>query len=312
MEIIGLLSVDDGLLCKKTVLGKQYQTEIDGVSVVIAFPGIPTAEHEDSMNYVGMSNPLPPPEKGKNLRHGAEKVFWGYPMHYPKFNSFIKHVLMLVECEDSEMQDIAQRLYSAVGKWAMSFTSFCKLCTKQHLNRERDDNEPRNLSLLSPNGYIQNNQPVCLHCQIHCDNEFLSDEQIRHAISFASSGKELLLEYQMLLSAYIARKDCQNRHAIIDACSAAEICLVNKIMSFCIEKNIDPDLLLKKYRSLGDRFRLVAKIDERFPISDYDGVIVSPRNDIAHNRDVYPSDEATDRLLAAVEQCLKYYHTTYY
>ena len=86
MEIIGLLSIDDGLLCKKIVLGKQYQTEINGVSVTIVFPDAPIAEHEDSMNYVGMSNPLCPPEKGKTLRYGKEKIFWGYPMYYPQFS----------------------------------------------------------------------------------------------------------------------------------------------------------------------------------------------------------------------------------
>lgn len=312
MEIIGLLSIDDGLLCKKIVLGKQYQTEINGVSVTIVFPDAPIAEHEDSMNYVGMSNPLCPPEKGKTLRYGKEKIFWGYPMYYPQFSFFVKHVLLIAECEESEMQDVAQRLYSAIGKWEASFTSFCRLCTKQNLDRERNDNEPHNLSLLSSEGYIQNNRPLCMRLQFSDDSEFLSDEQVQRAISFASSGKELLLEYQMLLSAYVARRKCQNRQAIVDACSAMEICLVNKIKSFCIEKDIDPDLFLKKYRSLGDRFRLVEEIDVHFPVFDYDRVIVSPRNDIAHNRNVYPSDEVTDSLIEEIEMCLKHYHTAYY
>ena len=233
-------------------------------------------------------------------------------MHYPEFNSFVKKILFLAECEESETQDVAQRLYSVIGKWEIAFTRFCKLCTKQQMARVKNENLPRNLVLLSPQGYIQNNLPAYLHCQLHGDGEFLSDEQIKQAITFASSGRELLLEYQMLLSAYAARKECQNRQAIIDACSAVEICLVNKIKSFSNEKDIDPDLFLKKYRSLGDRFRLVAKIDTCFPVSDYDNIIVNPRNNIAHNRDVYPSDEVTDKLLVAVEQCLKHYHVTYY
>jgi len=312
LELKGLLSIETGLLCKNTVLGKNYQTKIGDVPVVIVFPDVPTSEYEEVMNYVGMSNPLRPPEKGMNLRRGTEKVFWGYPMRYPEYNSFVKHMLLLVECEESEMQNIAQKLYSTIGKWEVAFTSICKLYTKQQMARDKNENVPRNLALLSSNGYIQNNQPVLLHGQLHGDDEFLSDEQIKQAIAFASSGKDLLLEYQMLLSAYVARKECQNRQAIVDACSAVEICLVNKIKLFSIEKDIDPDLFLEKYRSLGDRFRLVVKIDSSFPVSDYDNIIVSPRNDIAHNRDVYPSDEVTDKLLVAVEQCLKHYHVTYY
>ncbi len=312
MEIKGLLSVDGGLLCKKEVLGKHYQIEIAGISVEIVFPGAPISEFDNAMNYVGISNPLIAPEKGKNLKRGDKKVFWGYPLQYPVCNSFVEHILLLSECEETAVLEVSQRLYSAIGKWEIAFTSFCKLCTKQQMTRDKNENLPCNLILLSPNGYIQNKQPVFLCGQLHGDDEFLSDEQIKQAITFASSGKELLLEYQMLLSAYVARKECQNRQAIIDACSAVEICLVNKIKSFSNEKDIDPDLFLKKYRSLGDRFRLIAKIDTCFPVSDYDSIIVNPRNNIAHNRDVYPSDEVTDRLLVAVEQCLKHYHTTYY
>lgn len=312
MEIKGLLSVDGGLLCKKEVLSKHYQTEINGISIEIVFPGIPVSEFDNTMNYVGTSNPLMPPEKGKNIKCGGEKVFWGYPMQYPAYNSFVEHILLLSECEETDISEVAQKLYSAIGKWEIAFTSFCKLCTKQQMARDKNENVPRNLVLLSSNGYVQNQQPVFLCGQLHGDDEFLSDEQVKQAIAFASSGKELFLEYQMLLSAYVARKECKNRQAIIDACSAVEICLVNRIKSFCAGKGIEPNLFLEKYRSLGDRFKLAINIDEHFPVSDYSKIIVSPRNDIAHNRDVYPSDEVTDRMLIAVEQCLKHYHTTYY
>lgn len=313
MEIVGLFSFTTELLCKQEVLGNHYQTEIAGIPVEIVFPDDPKREHENAMEYIGMGNQLLPPEKGKDLMLGDEKIIWGYPVQYPNLNSFIKYVLMIVECESNAVGEVAQRLYSSIEKWETSFMSFCQLCTKQNLNRNQiTSNSTHNLSLLSKEGYIQNQEPTHIQVYLRSEDEYLSDDQVRQAFSFASSGKELLLEYQMLLSSYNAQKEGQNRQAIIDACAAVEVCLVNQIRIFCSEKHIDPELFLRKYRSLGDRFSLIAKIDAQFPFSDYNDVIVKPRNDIAHNRDVYPSNQVARALISAVEQCMKHYHTAYY
>ena len=73
-----------------------------------------------------------------------------------------------------------------------------------------------------------------------------------------------------------------------------------------------PEVLTEKYRSLGDRFNLVKKLDGSSPVFDCSSVIVRPRNDVAHNRDVYPTDECTDRLIEMVEKYLSHYNSSYY
>ena len=88
--------------------------------------------------------------------------------------------------------------------------------------------------------------------------------------------------------------------------------LITAIQDFCTTKGIDSEILISKYRSLGERFDLVKKLDNSFPNINYKNDIVKYRNDVAHNRNVYPSNGQTDTLISAVEQLLSHYHKNYY
>ena len=57
-----------------------------------------------------------------------------------------------------------------------------------------------------------------------------------------------------------------------------------------------------RYRSLKERFDLVKKLDNDFPNIDYVNDITKCRNDVAHNRDVFPSNETTTNLIISVER----------
>ena len=313
MKIKGPFTFSSGLLCKAEVLGKHYPAQIGGINVEIVFPCLPTKEHKELMNYVGMSNQLTPPDNVKIILWG-EEVIWGYPIQYPRYDSYVETVLLATECNDTDIDAVAHKIYTAVQKWQISFVSFCQLLTKQNLYRSTQAKDNHNcLTLLLSEGYIQNTQRQTICGHIHGDDTFLSESQIRLAIDFASSGKEMLFEYQMLLSAYKARHNGQNRQAIVDACMAAEICIVNKIREYCMMQNIKVKPFLKKNRSLGERFRCIARFDPTFPIKDYDNVIVNPRNKVVHySNGSPPNDHVTDRLMEAVEQCLRHYHTRYF
>ena len=313
MKGIGLLSIPGGLLCKKDVLGKQFPGTISGCNVSVAFPSLADSSGEESLEQVGMRNQLMPPSSGSMLTLGGEKVFWGYPMKYPQMNSFVKYVVLEVDYDESESNKIAQKLYADVEDWVLSFKRFLQILTKQQLERKAKASNPgNNLRLLFNGKYIQNQHPQVLHAHFYADSCFASPGDIEQALDFASSGKELFLEYQMLLSAYNARKSGKNRQAIIDACSAVEICLVNWITSYCNQKGFAPEVLTEIYKSLGDRFELVKKLDENTPTFDFRNTIVKPRNDVAHNREAYPSNECTDNLIEMVEKYLAHYHTSYY
>ena len=310
MYLKGVITLTKGLLCKQEVLGKSYHGTISNINVVISFPSPSIKDDKDTMNLVGMSNPLKAPSNGENLKHYDEPVFWGYHMNFPNMDSFVKSILLEVQLDENQT---SQDLYDNISRWENAVTSYCELCSKQHFERKIANQTGAGvLELISEHGYVQNNAPFRINGIIHSSSQFVSEQQISDAIKFASSNQELLLEYQMLLSAYESKKQNHNRQAIIDACSAAEIVLIKVIQDFCATKGIDSEILISKYRSLGERFDLVKKLDDEFPNIEYKKDIIKYRNDVAHNRNVYPSNGHTDILISAVEQLLNHYHKNYY
>lgn len=313
MKMIGLLTIPGGILCKKDALGQQFSATISGYNVNISFPSITDEEGNENVDCAEPFAQLNPPINGKTLRLGRENIEWGYPMSAPAMNSFIKYVTLEVDCNEFDSNELAQKLYGSIQEWTISFKQFLQLLTHQNLEQKSQVTNPgNNLQLLFNKKYIQNQHPQVINMHIYPDKIFASYNEIKKAMDFASSGKELLLEYQMLLSAYYARKEGKNRQAIVDACSAVELCLLNQINCYCNQKGLNPKILTDKYRSLYDRFDLVEKIDSNCPSYDFKNIIVKPRNNLVHNNNAYPTNECTNKLIEMVEKYLSHYHTSYY
>lgn len=310
-RIKGLLTLSEGILCKKEVLGQIYDAEIAGEKVKICFPKYPVVE--EGVAAVGSEYPLQPPEIGKTLRRGDKPLEWGRLLCYPSGDAVVELLALYADYEEKEDYNTAQNLYNNITKWEHAFIDYIILETKQ--NRYRDDNIKRescDLDLLADK-HIPNTRMPSITVHFFTEGDYYaSNEQIYGAIQCASSGKEFLPEYQMLLSAYEARSNNRNRPTILDACAAIEITLGKQINDYCQSKGIDPDILLKKYRYLSEKFELVKKIDDSFPEEDYKAIIVEPRNAVMHNKDVYPSDETTDKLIRCVEKYLEHFHVSYY
>lgn len=307
----GLLTLSQSIKCKKEVLGKSFDCEIEGISFQLCFPQYPVVDESDP--DIGISNPLLPPEIGAKWKREGEPLYWGYPMSHPEGNSCVELLAVSVVCDKKSVSDYARILYEEIQKWEHAFIDYLKLETRQGL--QRNPNKRRNscfLELMDDGGYIPDNKTITLYGVFPNADSFASESDIKNAISFADSGKELLLEYQMLLSAYEARRQNQNRRAILDACAAMEIVLVNQINEYCHSIGLHPDILTKKYRSLGDRIGLLSKINGSIPNKDYKKLVVNPRNDVMHNKEIYPSDAAIDKLVSCVEAFLGYFHSTYY
>ena len=307
----GLIHLSDSILCKKEILGLNFYAMIAGVEVVVSFPLYPKAVIENPLLGIGESNKLLPPENGIKW---SDKIEWGYPMQYPSGHSLVSVLSIVIENEENDFEKQAERLYAGIDKWSQSFLDYIKLDTKQNIERDRNISAKTcRLDLFNgKNEYIQNNPEMHLYLNIPKTEMFASLETMEAAIQFASSGKELYLEYQMLLSSYEARKNNRNREAILDACAAIELALVNKTKVFCKSKGLSPGLLLDKYRYLGERFALVKKIGIKLINKDYKTIVVDPRNSVMHNKEINPSDITTDNLIVYVEECLKSFYTTYY
>ncbi len=305
--MIGLLTFSEQIFCNKEVLGKAFLCEISGVRVKIVFPRLPAIDNNDT--FCKKSITLLSPDIFECMEDAGESISWGYPMRYPTGDCCIETVAISIECDINQYDQI---IYSAIDRWEHSFIDYIKLATGQ--NTERDKNISRTtcrLELYEQN-YIADKRNTELYIVFPNPDLFATEDIINSAIAFASSGKEFLIEYQLILSAYEARRNNQNRRAILDACSAAEITIVNRIKEYCDSIDLDYSVLLEKYRSLGDYFTLLNKLNIEIPRSDYKKTIVCPRNDIMHNRNIYPTDETTEKLIECVEDILEFLHNEYY
>ena len=313
MDIKGILEFSKGVLCKKDALGKQYHGKIADIDVTITFPSVSIKEKTYPINCVGLSNPLKAPMNGKNIKKNGEPLFWGCPMVFPGLNSFVKCALIELSCDFIDVKQTPQNIYEDIYRWEQAFTSYCQLCTKQHFEQKvKQHHRTEVLLLFSSEGYIQSNEPFCINGTIHSDNEFVSEQQLSEAISFASSGKELLLEYQMLLSAYEDRKHHHYRQAVVDACSAVEICLNNQIAKYCDSIGLKKGIITDKYRYLSDKFKLISEVDSTIPKYNYKNDVVDVRNAVVHSKSINPSKREIDTLISIVECVLGHFNKDYY
>lgn len=305
--MIGILKLSDDLFCQKDVLGKILECKIGGIKAQLHFPVL-----DDSKRDIGFSNPLLPPSLFSSLTKGKKMLDWGNPMRYPEWNSCVKLLGLSVECDKDSTDEMACKLYESIEKWEYSFRAYLRLVTKQGIYRDRNTGRAFCSLQLFDGNYIPNRTPITISLNIPSASTFASVDQIKDAVVFANSGKDLLLEYLMLLSTYAAILQNQNRRAIMDACSALEIVLLKQIdLNEHIIKQM-PEALNLNHLSLGDRIKLMRKIDNSFPVRDYDNLVVNPRNDLMHGRVNFPTDDTTNTLISCVEDVLRHYHNSYY
>lgn len=308
--MIGFLSLSEHIYCNKEVLGKKYTSNISGYKAQICFPRFP--EVDENNPEIGIVNPLLPPAEFSNWKKGEEPLVWGYPLTYPSGDSSIELLALSFEVEKEQCGECASKVYEIIREWEHSFVDFLKLRTKQ--NTERDKNNSRNNCWLAlyEGSHIQDRSPIILNLAIPQTGWFATEKDIIDAIIFADSGIGFNLEYQLLLSAYTARKCNQNRRAILDACAAVEIALDKQIEDYCQKVGLDKDILFNKYQSLGDKFDLVIKLGISLPQKEYQKLIVKPRNNVIHNREINPSDDTIDEIIECVEDILASLYETYY
>ena len=308
----GILALSEPILCKKEVLGKAFEFEISGIKANLFFPQYPVFDKADS-NF-GLSKPLLSPKIAETWRGDKETLSWGYPIRHPEGSSYVELLALTIECEKERIRDYAQAVNDSIYKWEHALIDYLTLETKQNIRRDKNMiRKTCTLDLSDNNIHIPTSKPYfTLQLVIPDVNTSASEENINNALVFACSGKELLLQYQMLLSSYRARANNRNRQAILDACAAVELCLVNQITLHCKSIGLDPNVLLNKYRYLGDKFSLIKQLGINCPNTDYKAIIVDPRNSIMHNKSIYPSNETTDNLIAGVEEYLRKFHVAYY
>lgn len=303
----GLLTLPQGILCKAEVLGKCFTTTVAEISVKVYFPYF----NNEYIPDVGFRNPLLPPIIAKAWKRGG-LLDWGYIVSYPRKDAIVSLFAFSISCHQDVEHEIAKNIYRDIDRWTNAFIHYCILETKQGIyQRKIVSNCNIGMELLGSNGYIPRSGTTTIHGNISTDSESLTIKQIEDAMEFAASQQPMKIEYQMLLASYFAIMLGQNNHAIMDACSAVEICLNNVIQQFADKKGINLKILTSKYRTLGQKFELLHKID-KVPATIQTFKITEIRNRVAHNGGTTISDGETNMLIKEVEKCLAYYSPRYY
>lgn len=302
MKLIGVLSIEDGLYCKKEILGKTFDAIIGGFDVKVFFPQL----CEQNGKKVSLDNSLIHPQHEQKFE--VEK--WGYVLSYPSYNSCIEKVI--IEAEVNDISD-AKTIYDDALRWTKSIIDFCELSTKRHYKlKSKVESNNTNIRIFYKNEYVSNHVQGKFTISLPNESVYIDINLLEKSLKFASSGKELLLEYQMLLSSYEAVLKDEYRKAILDACCSVEIVLTNYIKEFCVKRGIKKDILLDKYKTLGEKSKLAIKIDKKFPKIDFKEKIVDVRNNMIHLNDGFPSEEETKSLIENVEVILHHYSKEYY
>jgi hypothetical protein len=124
--------------------------------------------------------------------------------------------------------------------------------------------------------------------------------RLKKATILASQGVSPKLQYRLLLEAYQARAEQDWRKVILEAASALECCLVDRITE-ALQKleGCDGAKLLKNYQGLKRLVELATILKIPIPKNDLKSTIVDPRNSVAHKAEFVSADVA----MTALKEC---------
>ena len=310
MKLQGILALHEGLLCKKDALDT-YSATIGGEKVDVYFPVY--NQPVDIEHSCGMMNPMLPPDGFERFKTDNRVLEWGYPRDYPAGDCEVLHLAFVADCKEEKATLAANAIYEDIDRWNDRFLKYCFLYNKQITARSWvESNSYQFFRLFQEDICIPPAENVInMTLSVAKPESFLSRDQIQKAIDFASSDQRLLFEYELLLKAYQEYGKGNDRYAILDAASALEHCLFTQIENMCVQHGIAPELILKKYRTLGERFKAVQSLDPLFNIKDIDPAVVTPRNSIMHNGNVEIDSKTAFELLKKADEILHYFYSDF-
>ena len=133
-----------------------------------------------------------------------------------------------------------------------------------------------------------------------------SRDEIEGAFAAASIGEEVPLEYQLLNESVVYAYRHQNRHAVISACSAAEVALSRGAERELLAAGRTPkqiEEILKGVTGVIERYRLNASCKEGLPVSigRVKGQLAGPRNAAVHAGEAPDAETARNAVQTARE-----------
>ena len=226
----------------------------------------------------------------------------------------IKAVTFSCEVEEEKLEETVSDLCKNINIWRVQLYQYSFLLGKPANGIiddywDKDDQATDFFVLALDDSFKVNiDRRIKLKATTRAITEFFTMNEIQEVLAKIDTRKTLSLEYQMFLNALFQRNKGNNRYAIMEATTAVELCVTNKIKEKCRELNIDGDGLCNVfYRSLGNRFDMLRYLGVELASENPAKEIVQPRNDLFHIRKLTPSDEICDEVIRIVRLYLKKY-----
>jgi len=289
------------LLVQKEALGLEVETKIIDVPVKLCFP-------KPSTNILTANSPIPqliPPSGAEKWEQDGKLIDWGQTFSSEGM-SCVNSMAVYVDCSLEKKDEYSQILYKSMEKWEKKLLDYLNLVCRRITRNNKG--VYCGLTLYSEHKLMPSNFVCNLSFTIYENNDYISSEQLKKAIAFASSDKTLLPEHEMLLAAFEAKRNNQNRQVVLDACAALELTIIREIKELAVAQGLNPDdIIERQVRMLGKRFDKLKKMDPNCPVESIKDSVSSLRDDMMHGRIVYPTNEEVDRLLSTVEKIVDHY-----
>ena len=320
----GIVEFNSSLFCASDVIGRSVDVTIGGQTGRLIMPSLPSQEKLDSESlHAFLLGPAP----ATTWKQGDRLIFWGRPTsllakgddgHYSVKTVEIMRALLGLPIQQKDSEACVQKVYEGFQGWMSLFEQYIVLLTGQNSGHSATEvtqsydgieicaTDKSNLR------YIRSAKPTAVSIVLSGREVSINFEQLVKAAQLSSQVLAPRLEYQLLLEAYRARVNNNFRQAIIEAATALEICLTNRILDeFDRLKITFGEKLLDKFRMLGGRFDLVRLLGISLPQKDYVSLVINPRNDVMHRAN-FPDRALANQVIAEVEELLKLFSPQIY
>ena len=316
INLLGIVYFQQPLPCRGDTLGNTYTAIINGVNVRVFFPELRIIEQDSGDKEPIIDKPV--------ILQTHRVDNWGsvfsYKMNHTEDSSLIGTWInqVVITCQiddDNEFRAVVNKLSDGINTWRTQLYECSCLSSKSfHVTKDMDyferQGKATGFDLYNQKDYskVKLQSFATLHGVMYTAENCWAPEEIQQTLAKIDVSKHLKSEYNMYLNALIEQAKENTRYAIMEATTAVELCVTQKIQDRCIELGIDGKGLCDMfYRSLGDRFSLLEQLGVAVVTNDPKKEIVKPRNDLFHNRMLVPTMKECVSVLDAVRAYLNAY-----
>lgn len=305
------------LNCRGDIFDASFDSQIDFVKFQIIFPSLKILKHKNGLEHnLIVDKP--------HIMQSARKDDWGSINIYnsngvedrSQIGACINQVVMTCQfSNDADYNLGVEKISEGINAWRTQFYERINILNKSPIDSTNMDYFERfgkatGIELYNEQDYskVQLKSVQAITVFVSQIEKYLIPDEIRQILATIDVSKNLKNEYNMYLNAIIELNKRNTRFAILEATTAVELCVIQKIHERCNELGINGKGLSDMfYRSLGDRFNMLNHLKIELATDDPKNEIVKPRNNLFHNRTLIPTVKESLDILEAVKAYLDAY-----